>query len=226
MFRWFKPHTQALQTEAFGLTFANPLGVVLPGAKIPRSSRFRENPGFLTLTPPQNQVLSWTRSLQKVDRNLILAVDLTSDIVRIFSLVYDFSDLIIIDPDTDGGIGAIDISDTRSLLDELVSLRLCYERYTPVLLRLTHGLTQEELHTLLSACQIGGIDGVVVPAGRMLREAREITLGRLPAVADAEDADQALQALQDGACLVETRALRPVQLQKVLKTLEKQAKNK
>lgn len=225
MFRWFKPHMQVLQTEVFGLSFANPLGAVLPGAQIPRSSRFHDHPGFLTLSPPQNQVLSWTRSLQKVNRDLVLAIDLTSDIIRNFSLVYDFADLIVIDPDTDGGIGAVDISDTRLLLDELVSLRLCYERYTPVLLRLTHGLTQEELQTLLSACQMGGIDGVVVPAGRMLRDAREITLGRLPVVADAETAEQALQALQDGACLVETR-LRPIQLQKVLKTLEKQAKNK
>lgn len=225
MFCWFKSHTQVLQTDAFGLSFANPLGCVVPLAQIPRSSRFHDNPGFLTLTPPQDHVLPWTRSLQNVSRNLVLAVDLTTDIVRNFSLVYDFADLIIIDPDTDGGIGAIDISDTRLLLDELVSLRLCYEHYTPVLLRFSHGLTQEELQTLLSACQMGGIDGVVVPAGRMLRETLDITLGRLPAVANVENAEQALQALQDGACLVETR-LRPAQLHRVLKTLEKQAKNK
>lgn len=224
MFRWFKPHTQALQTEVFGLRFANPLGSVHSGTQLPRS-KWRSNPGFLTLTPPENHVLPWTRSLQKVDQNLILAVDLKQDIVRNFSLVYDFADFIIIDPDTDGGIGAVDISDTRLMLDELMSLRLCYERYTPVLLRLTHGLTHEELHTLLSACQIGGIDGVVVPCGRMLREAQDITLGRLPAVATADSAENVFHALQDGASLVETQ-LRPVQLERALKTLEKQAKNK
>ena len=49
-----------------------------------------------------------------------------SDIVRTFSLVYDFADLIIIDPDSDNGIDSPDLSDTVALMDERVFV--FYER--------------------------------------------------------------------------------------------------
>lgn len=211
-----------LQKEVAGLVFRNPVGIPYT-IKNSRFSLFFPAPkaGFLTITPPKEQVLSWIRSLdsKKLGENL-LAVNINTDIVRTFSLVYDFPAFIIVDPDSDNGIDATDISDTQVLLDELVSLRLCYERYTPFFLRLSHGLTEEELQYLLGACQLSGVDGVVVPTPQMVTRVREITLGRLPVIGMAQNQEEALQALDAGAALVEAN-VGPIGLKKLVKTLEK-----
>ena len=210
-----------LVKEVSGLVFTNPVGMPYT-IKKRRFSLFHTAPkaGFLTLTPPKEAVLGWIRSL---DRDLFgssrLAVDLNADIVRNFSLVYDFADLIIVDPDSDNGIDATDISDTQVLLDELVSLRLCYERYTPFFLRLKHGLSEEELAYLLGACRLAGIDGVAAPA-QMLSRINALTQGRVAVIAVADNTERALQAFQDGASLVEVN-MGPIGVKKLLKTLEK-----
>ena len=95
-------------------------------------------------------------------------------------------------------------------MDELVSLRLCYERYTPVFLRLAHGTSREELKILLGACQLNGLDGVVVSQLSMLAPVREITLGRVPVICCVKTPEEGLQALEGGASLLElpdTKAL-------------------
>lgn len=216
---------QILQKEVAGMVFRNPAGIPYTIKKrlLPLFSRVPKA-GFLTLNPPKEQVLSWIRSLdhQKTGESLI-AVNISTDIVRTFSLVYDFPAFIIVDPDSDSGIGATDISDTQVLLDELVSLRLCYERYTPFFLRLSHGLTDDELKYLLGACQLAGVDGVVVPTHQTVSRVQEITLGRLPAIGMARNQEEALQALENGASLVELH-LGAIGLRKLVKTLEKRQK--
>ena len=214
--------SQNLVKEVAGLVFANPVGMPYT-IKKRRFSLFQHVPkaGFLTLTPPNESVLAWIRGLDKEQfGDCRLAVDLNSDIVRNFSLVYDFADFIIVDPDSDNGIGARDISDTQVILDELVSLRLCYERYTPFFLRLKHGLSEEELQYLLGACRLAGIDGVAAPA-QLVPRINAITQGRLPVIAAAESPEKAIQALQEGASLLEVN-IGPLGLKNLLKTLEKQ----
>ena len=218
----FRKSTNNLETEVAGLVFPNP--VVIPYFQ--RKCRFSclhraPKVGFLTLIPPRDNVLPWIKNLKNEPGNALLAVDLSSDIIRTFSLVYDFADLIVVDPDSDNGIDAADVADTVSLLDELVSLRLCYERYTPVFLRLSHGITLEELHTLLDACQLSGLDGVVVPSSSMLSAVKEKTLGRLPVICMVQNPEEALLALRSGASLLEAKPGFKG-LNKLLKMLEKQ----
>lgn len=214
--------SQNLVKEVSGLVFANPVGIPYT-IKKRRFSLFHRIPkaGFLTLTPPNESVLAWIRGLDKEKfGSSLLAVDLSSDIVRNFSLVYDFADLIIVDPDSDNGIGARDISDTQVILDELVSLRLCYERYTPFFLRLKHGLSEEELQYLLGACRLAGIDGVAAPA-QLVPHINALTQGRLTVIATLDGPEKAAQALQEGASLLEVN-IGCRGLKKLLKTLEKQ----
>lgn len=213
MFSFFKKNSQLLETEVAGITFRNPLG-----ADTPKERRT----GFITLTPPKEHILDWIAQLQDFRGETVLAVNINNQIIRSFSLVYDFADLIIVDPDSDAGIDAADLYETHVLLDEIVSLRLCYEHYTPVFLRLSHGLTHDEIQSLLSTCQLCGVDGIAVSGLRLLAEVREITRGRLPLIAVADNAEEALQALSAGASLVETH-LRGPALFKLLKTLENQA---
>ena len=208
--------------EIFGMVYSNPVGMPYT-IKKRRVSLFHRVPkaGFLTLTPPNESVLAWIRGLDKEKLgDCRLAVDINSDIVRNFSLVYDFADFIIVDPDSDNGIGARDISDTQVILDELVSLRLCYEHYTPFFIRLKHGLSEEELQYLLGACRLAGIDGVAAPA-QLVSRINALTQGRLPVIATLEGPEMAIQALQDGASLLEVN-IGPLGVKKLLKTLEKQ----
>lgn len=219
MFLFGSHKKKALDTNVAGIDFKNPLGV----RQSPTIRQLRDcrtyGAGFITLTPPDDNVLNWVLDLQEYRKKTILAVNVSSDLARSFSLVYDFSDLIIIDPDGDRGIDSTDISDTIVLLDEVVSLRLCYEQYTPIALRLSHGHTPDEIQTLLSHCRLSGIDAVVVPAkkvGMVLEE----TQHRYPVIGTADSIEDALECLQAGASLVET-TLHPYAFNKLLKTLSR-----
>jgi len=219
MFLFGSNKRKALDTSVIGLEFRNPLGI----RQSPTIRQLRDcrtfGAGFVTLTPPNDDVLNWILGLQEYRKKTILAVNVSSDLARSFSLVYDFSDLIIIDPDGDRGIASTDISDTTVLLDEVVSLRLCYEHYTPIVLRLSHGHTPDEIHTLLSHCRLSGIDAVAVPAkkvGIVLEE----TQHRYPVIGSADSIEEALECLQAGASLAET-TLRPFAFTKLLKTLSR-----
>lgn len=216
----FRKNYQHLETEFAGLVFPNPVGHPYTLLK-KRFKWLRRAPraGFLTLTPPQEDVLNWIKSLRSEQpENSLLAVNIHTDIIRTFSLVYDFADFIIIDPDSNVGIDAVDISDTHDLLDELVSLRLCYERYTPVFLRLGQGTSPDELRSLLGACQLDGLDGVVVPNLASLAQVREITLGRVPVICPVKSIPEGLQALENGAGLLELPSSKG--LNKLLSILE------
>jgi len=218
MFR--KRNVQSLETEFAGLVFSNPVGHPYTLLK-KRFKWLRMAPkaGFLTLTPPQDDILNWIKGLKSEQPgNSLLAVDIKTDIVRTFSLVYDFADFIIIDPDSNVGIDAVDISDTLELLDELVSLRLCYERYTPMFLRLGLGTSPDELKSLLGACQLDGLDGVIVPGLAYLAQVRDITLGRVPIICPVNTPADGLQALENGATLLELPSCKG--LNKLLNTLE------
>ena len=212
-----------LETEVAGLVFPNPLGIPYSLDRRRRLCTLHSAPkaGFLVLTPPQDNVLSWIQSLKtECVSGPVKVVNVKSDIVRTFSLVYDFADLIIVDPDSDNGIDSPDLADTVALIDELVSLRLCYEYYTPVFLRLTHGLTPEALHTLLDTSQLSGLDGVAVPTLAMAASVKEMTLGRFPLICRVQSPEEGLQARQEGAVLMEAApGFRG--LKKLLKKLEK-----
>lgn len=212
---------KALDTNVAGISFKNPAGLRQnPSLRQMRDCR-TYGAGFITLTPPSEDVLNWVLALQEYRKKTILAINVSSDLSRSFSLVYDFSDLIIIDPDGDQGIDSPDISDTSVFLDEVVNLRLCYEHYTPIALRLSHGHTPDEIKALLGHCRLSGIDAIVAPGARKVQMVIEETQGRVPVIGAAENAEDALACIRAGAALVET-TLGPFTFSKFLKTLSHQ----
>lgn len=212
---------KALDTNVAGISFKNPAGL----KQSPTIRQLREcrtfGAGFVTLTPPSEDVLNWVLALQDYRKKTVLAINVATDLSRSFSLVYDFSDLIIIDPDGDHGIDSPDISDTSVLLDEVVNLRLCYEHYTPIALRLSHGHTPDEIKALLDHCRLSGIDAIVAPGARKVQMVVEETQGRVPIIGAAENTEDAMACIAAGASLVET-TLGPFAFQKFLKTLSQQ----
>ena len=106
----------------------------------------------------------------------------------------------------------------QSILDELVSLRLCYENYTPVFLSIAHDTNDEELKALLSACQMNGLDGVVVRGLDMLDQVAQITLGRVPVICQVSTPEEGIKALEQGALLLQITNCKA--LNKLLKSIE------
>lgn len=202
---------RGLEREVSGLVFRNPLG----------SSVGYSSASFIVTTPPKDNVIDWISGIKQRHPGQITAVDIAEDFQRLFSLSYDFADLIIINPDRDGGINAMDISDTVNLLDSLLALRLCYEKYTPVYLRISNKVTPDELHTLVSYCRMSGIDGIVAQGIQKLRAIREESLGRIPICGTTKDTDEAVNMLNEGASIVELDTT-PLSFKRTLKILEKQ----
>ena len=214
---------KSLALEVAGLNFANPVGLTQGAEGLKKCPLWAPKAGFIVATPPKDNLIEWVTKLQDFTQQAVIAVNLRTDIVRSFSLLYDFAHFIIIDPDSDNGIRSADISDITELIDEIVSLRLCYERYTPIFLRLSHAETPDELHPLCSYARLSGLDGLVAPDPERVRLTLEECQHRVPVMGVAQDVEEALQELQDGASLVQTE-LSSLALRKLLKTLEKPAK--
>ena len=209
---------KSLALEVAGLNFANPVGLLQGPEGLKKCPLWAPKAGFTIAIPPKDHLIEWSIQLPKITDG-VLAINLSSDIVRSFSLLYDFAHLIILDPDADNGIRSADISDITELIDEIVSLRLCYERYTPVFLRLSHAETPDDIRPLCSYARLAGLDGLVAPDAEKVRLTLAECQYRVPVIGVAENAETALQELQDGASLVQTQ-LGPLALRKLLKTLE------
>lgn len=194
--------------EFSGVMLGNPLGAY---------ELTRPAPGFLTLTPPKDGILEWILKLQAQRKETVLAVNLKRDIQRSFALLYDFVDFLIVD--TGWEEGTQEVSDITVLLDELLSLRLCYERYTRILVRITDGLTLDEIGPLLDYCRLSGIDGVVIHGVKRFEYAETATQGRLPLILSTDSPQEALDFCSRGIP-VETH-LGAIQRLKILKSLNK-----
>lgn len=199
-----------LEKEVSGILFRNPVGSTLPC----------KSASFIVTTPPKDNVISWISAIRQHYKGKVILVDISEDIQRNFSLSYDFADIIVINPNKVGGINAMDISDTVTMLDSLLALRLCYEKYTPVYLRLPGDIVQEELDTLLSYSRLSGIDGVAVNGMAKVAGIYEHTQGRIPIIGCTENQEEAVQLLNAGASLVELNA-GLLSVKKTVKILEK-----
>lgn len=211
IFRSSKHTNPGLEKEVSGILFRHPVGSSLPC----------KSASFIVATPPKENVIGWISDIRQRYKGKRVIVDIADDIQRNFALSYDFADIIVINPNSSGGINALDVSDTVSLLDSLLALRLCYEKYTPVYLRISNSLTPEELDTLLSYSRLSGIDGLVVQGLSKVQALLELTQGRMPVIGSSDSEEEALQILSAGASLVELDATL-LAVKKTVKILEKQ----
>lgn len=199
-----------MEKEVSGVLFPNPVGSSLPC----------KSASFIVTTPPKDNVISWISAIRHNYKGKVILVDISEDIQKNFSLSYDFADIIVINPNKNGGINAMDISDTVSMLDSLLALRLCYEKYTPVYLRLSNEITPDELDTLLSYSRLSGIDGIVAHGLQQVVAIYELSQGRIPIIGSTDNQEEALRLLSSGASLVELNA-GLLSVKKTVKILEK-----
>ena len=172
----FRREHPALARDLFGIHFRHPVGIA---PVLERQDELLDvcdcfGFSFSGLIPGDTPLQVVAERLQTRQTPIVAAVELRADgateeeakqrIIRQFSLLYDFADYFVIDINRESGLSSLDdFSDWTELLDEVLSLRLCYERYKPILLRIAPGHEEEQMRRVLDFVLMSGFDGVVAP---------------------------------------------------------------
>ena len=208
----------ALERDVFGIHFRHPLGLAPVLER--QVDLLDECDGigfcFTGIIPGETPVETVAARLQARTSPIIASVELRAEgdeeekaqrsLIRQYSLLYDFTDYFVIDINRESGLTSLDdLSDWTPLLDEVLNLRLCYEKYRPILLRIAPGHTEEQMARILDFCLMSGFDGVVAPGIAKVRFCAEYTKNRLPIIGSGAitTAEEAIALLQAGASLIE-----------------------
>ena len=102
--------------------------------------------------------------------------DAAKDYEKSFGLLYDFVDMFVVNvscPNVVGLTSLQDISFLGEIVDKLLDLRMYYDNYKPVLLKVSPDLAHQQLDEIIDYCLRSGIDGIV--AGNTTRSREGIT---------------------------------------------------
>lgn len=126
--------------------------------------------------------------LKKVRPNVIVAANISKNSTSInedaakdyetsFGLLYDFVDMFVVNvscPNVVGLTSLQDISFLSDIVDRLLDLRMYYDTYRPILLKVSPDLSHEQLDDIIDYCMRSGIDGIV--AGNTTRSREGLTI--------------------------------------------------
>lgn len=214
-----------LQREVFGLDFYNPIGLSAGLDLYGELYNDLNNLGFSFVEiGPMNAdgIRRAIRRIQQDPQNDILAACIREDFLTAFTLAYDFCDFFVID---------LSANPSTDILDPLLDARLAEDIYKPIVVKLPKELPPSEAEDLLDYCQMNRIDGIEVQTLEQIRHIDSYSSGRLPIIADIviETPEQAAEALEAGASLVEVRdglvRQGPRFISKIQKYLLNQVKN-
>lgn len=102
--------------------------------------------------------------------------DAAKDYETAFALLYDFVDMFVVNiscPNVVGLTALQDISFLSEIVDKLLSLRMYYDNYRPILLKVSPDLSREQLDEIIDYSLRSGIDGIV--AGNTTRSRDGLT---------------------------------------------------
>ena len=102
--------------------------------------------------------------------------DAAKDYETSFGLLYDFVDMFVVNvscPNVVGLTSLQDITFLSDIVDKLLDLRMLYDTYKPILLKVSPDLSKEQLEDIVSYCLRSGIDGIV--AGNTTRSREGLT---------------------------------------------------
>lgn len=208
----------SLAREVFGLRFQHPIGLA---PVLERQVDLLDECGdlgfsFTGFIPGNTPINTIAKRLQERKSPIVVAVELRAenaleeqakkDLVRQFSLLYDFADCFILDINRESGLSSLDdFSDWTDLIDELLNLRLCYEKYRPILLRIPTSYTEEQVARVLDFCLLSGLDSIVAPGVAKVRFCADYSKGHLPIVGSGAITmpEEAIELMQAGAVLIE-----------------------
>lgn len=102
--------------------------------------------------------------------------DAAKDYETSFALLYDFVDMFVINISCPNVVGLTALQDMHFLsdiIDRLLSLRMYYDEYRPILLKVSPDLSREQLDEIIDYSLRSGIDGIV--AGNTTRSRDGLT---------------------------------------------------
>lgn len=102
--------------------------------------------------------------------------DAAKDYEKSFGLLYDFVDMFVVNiscPNVVGLTALQDITFLSEIVDKLLDLRMYYDNYRPILLKVSPDLSHQQLDEIIDYCLRSGIDGIV--AGNTTRSRDGIT---------------------------------------------------
>lgn len=102
--------------------------------------------------------------------------DAARDYEKAFGLLYDFVDMFVVNvscPNVVGLTALQDITFLGEIVDKLLDLRMYYDTYKPILLKVSPDLAHQQLDEIIDYCLRSGIDGIV--AGNTTRSREGIT---------------------------------------------------
>ena len=200
--RWIhRNRPEGLQREVFGLDFYNPVGL---GAGLDLYGELYNdlnNLGFsfVEIGPMDaDGVRRAVRRIQDDPQDDILAACINADHLTAFTLAYDFCDFFVID---------IASNPSTDVLDPLLDARVGEEIYKPIVVKLPKSIPVSEIDDIIDYSLMNGVDGIEARSLEQIRHIHEYSRGRLPIIANThiESPEQAAEALEAGASLVEVR---------------------
>ena len=125
--------------------------------------------------------------LKKVHPEVIVAANISKNTTSInedaakdyetaFGLLYDFVDMFVVNvscPNVVGLTSLQDISFLSDIVDRLLDLRMLYDTYKPILLKVSPDLAHQQLDDIIDYCLRSGIDGIVAGNTTRSREGLE-----------------------------------------------------
>jgi dihydroorotate dehydrogenase len=102
--------------------------------------------------------------------------DAAKDYEKAFGLLYDFVDMFVVNiscPNVVGLTALQDVSFLSEIVDKLLDLRMYFDNYRPILLKVSPDLSHQQLDDIIDYCLRSGIDGIV--AGNTTRSRDGIT---------------------------------------------------
>lgn len=155
------------------------------GYQKPRIFRLSKDKAFISRTGiPNKGVRHAIDNLQNISKrniidrkkNIIVAslgqhskvrkdAEIIQDFEKSFSLMYDFADMFTINIscyDDNNVMPLLNASSLEEIIEPLLSLRRCYERYKPIVVKVSVDVTHDELDKMLDYCRMSGVDGIIV----------------------------------------------------------------
>ena len=125
--------------------------------------------------------------LKKVRPEVIVAANISNttssinevaakDYEKSFGLLYDFVDMFVVNvscPNVVGLTALQDVSFLGEIVDKLLDLRMYYDTYKPILLKVSPDLAYQQLDEIIDYCLRSGIDGIVAGNTTRSREGIE-----------------------------------------------------
>lgn len=99
--------------------------------------------------------------------------EIIRDYQTVFSLIYDFADMFTVNISSPNDSGILRIEDPTSLadvMDPLLELRLCYDSYKPILLKVSPDIPYDQLDGMLDYCMLSGVDGIIAGGATRKRD--------------------------------------------------------